>query len=153
MRFKKYNLPVISDSIENFAGPLAGVLSGLDWASERGYKNIVTVAADTPFFPRNLVYELNKKCNEQNAPIGLAATLCLINNRNIRHPTFGFWSVNLRENLRSALNAGVRKVVAWTEVNNGIDIVFKESTGESFFNVNTKEDLSKAINQYGSVSK
>ncbi|MGB8623333.1 MAG: NTP transferase domain-containing protein, partial [Paracoccaceae bacterium] len=35
-RFAQYSLPVIADSVEGFAGPLAGVLAGLDWAAELG---------------------------------------------------------------------------------------------------------------------
>ncbi|MEM9095758.1 MAG: NTP transferase domain-containing protein, partial [Pseudomonadota bacterium] len=50
-RFRALELPVVPDTIDGFAGPLAGVLAGLDWAAEAGYDKIVTVAADTPFFP------------------------------------------------------------------------------------------------------
>ena len=51
-RFAAYGLPVLADSIDGFAGPLAGVLAGMDWAHGIGCEWIVTVAADTPFFPR-----------------------------------------------------------------------------------------------------
>lgn len=54
-RFDGFGLPVLPDSINGFPGPLAGVLAGLDWAAEQGAESIVTVAADTPFFPANLV--------------------------------------------------------------------------------------------------
>ena len=50
-RFSHLGFPVIADSIDGFAGPLAGVLAGLDWAAEQGANSIVTAAADTPFFP------------------------------------------------------------------------------------------------------
>ncbi|WP_169306072.1 molybdenum cofactor guanylyltransferase [Sulfitobacter sp. 15WGC] len=57
-RFADLGLPVLADSIEGFAGPLAGVLAGLDWAAEQGAESIVTAAADTPFFPCDLVPRL-----------------------------------------------------------------------------------------------
>ena len=50
-RFSRFGLPVLPDPIEGFPGPLAGVLAGLDWAAGEGAETIVTVAADTPFFP------------------------------------------------------------------------------------------------------
>jgi molybdopterin-guanine dinucleotide biosynthesis protein A len=49
-RFADFGLPVLPDSIDGFAGPLAGVLAGLDWAAAQGGETIVTAAADTPFF-------------------------------------------------------------------------------------------------------
>ena len=54
-RFSDLGLPVLADSIEGFAGPLAGVLAGLDWAAKIGADTLVTAAADTPFFPCDLV--------------------------------------------------------------------------------------------------
>ena len=54
-RFKDLSLPVIADNFGDHAGPLAGVLAGLDWAQQNGAHHIVTVAADTPFFPKKLV--------------------------------------------------------------------------------------------------
>ena len=57
-RFADLGLPVIADDVDGFAGPLAGVLAGLDWAAERGAETIVTAAADTPFFPCDLVPRL-----------------------------------------------------------------------------------------------
>jgi len=54
-RFSDFGLPVLPDSIDGFAGPLAGVLAGLDYAAEQGADSIVTAAADTPFFPQDLV--------------------------------------------------------------------------------------------------
>ena len=54
-RFSDLNLPVIADSLPDYAGPLAGVLAGLDWAYAQGSDHVVSVAADTPFFPKELV--------------------------------------------------------------------------------------------------
>ena len=57
-RFAPFGLPVLPDSVPGFPGPLAGVLAGLDWAQALGAAQIVTVAADTPFFPTDLVARL-----------------------------------------------------------------------------------------------
>ena len=112
-RFKSFEHPSVSDSIVDFPGPLAGVLAGLDWAATRGYKYIVTVAADTPFFPLNLLDKLEEAKKVHNMPIGLSATLGS-DDLNL-HPTFGLWPVDLREDLRTELMSGMRKVVQWTE--------------------------------------
>ena len=50
-RFAAHELPVLPDPLPDHPGPLAGVLAGLDWAAGEGAASIVTVAADTPFFP------------------------------------------------------------------------------------------------------
>ena len=57
-RFADLGLPVIADSVADCPGPLAGVLAGLDWAASLGADAVVTVAADTPFFPADLVARL-----------------------------------------------------------------------------------------------
>ena len=137
-RFRDYNLPVLSDSIEGFAGPLAGVLAGMDWAAQHGATHIVTAAADTPFFPADLVPQLTLAAERQNKPIALART------ENGRHPTFGLWPVELREDLRDALKNGVRKVVAWTDTHGTAMADFPTVGFDPFFNVNTPEDLEEA---------
>ena len=73
-RFADLGLPVLADSIEGFAGPLAGVLAGLDWAAEQGADTIVTAAADTPFFPCDLVPRLLLAADDMAHPLALAAT-------------------------------------------------------------------------------
>jgi molybdopterin-guanine dinucleotide biosynthesis protein A len=65
----------------------------------------------------------------------------------VRHPTFGLWPVSLREDLRAALEDGVRKVVVWTEKHDGREALFEDS--DAFFNVNTPEDLERARRRAG----
>ncbi len=137
-RFERFGLPVVADSVDGFAGPLAGVLAGLDWAAERDAEHIVTAAADTPFFPADLVPMLQMAAEDQGAPIALART------KDGRHPTFGLWPVSLREDLRAALNGGVRKVVQWTDSHGTAMADFPSGALDPFFNVNTPEDLKKA---------
>lgn len=140
-RFARYGLPVIADSIDGFAGPLAGVLAGLDWAAEHGADTIVTAAADTPFFPDDLVSVLQAGATGMTHPLALAATPHPDRNK-VRHPTFGLWPVALRDDLRAALTDGVRKVVQWSDQHQGRLAMFPDEA--AFFNVNTPEDLAKA---------
>lgn len=143
-RFASFGLPVIADSVGGYAGPLAGVLAGLDWAAEMGADSIVTVAADTPFFPRDLVEVLCREGRGMAAPLVLAATPDPERGR-LRHPTFGLWPVRLRDDLRAALADGLRKVVMWTDAHGGRQAMFEEP-GVPFFNVNTPGDLARARN-------
>ncbi|MEB8387953.1 molybdenum cofactor guanylyltransferase MobA [Rhodobacteraceae bacterium KMM 6894] len=136
-RFARFGLPVMADSIDGFVGPLAGVLAGLDWAAEQGADAVVSVAADTPFFPCDLVPRLVLAAEGMTAPLVLART------PDGRQPTFGLWPVALRHDLRAALQDGLRKVVMWTDRHDGRTALFDDA-GAPFFNVNTPEDLTHA---------
>lgn len=142
-RFSEFGLPVLADSITGFAGPLAGVLAGLDWAAEQGGETIVTAAADTPFFPADLVPQLLLAGEGMTDPLVLSATPDPERGV-VRHPTFGLWPVALRDDLRAALQDGLRKVVLWTDKHNGRQAVFPVTTIDPFFNVNTPQDLARA---------
>ena len=151
-RFAGLGLPVVADTIEGFAGPLAGVLAGLDWAAEQGAEAIVTVAADTPFFPHDLVARLVAASDGQSHPLVLATTPKSGDEvlksggkgRVNRHPTFGLWPVTLRDDLRAALTGGLRKVVLWTDQHGGREALFEAEPFDPFFNVNTPDDLARA---------
>ena len=153
-RFERFGLPVLPDSIAGFPGPLAGVLAGLDWAADQGADSIVTVAADTPFFPPDLVPHLLMAAEGMAHPLVLATTprqaggsLKSGGKSGVnRHPTFGLWPVALRDDLRAALNDGLRKVVLWTDRHHGREASFSlwPSGLDPFFNVNTPEDLARA---------
>lgn len=138
-RFAEYDLPIRSDSLPEYPGPLAGVLAGLDWAAEAGLTHIVTAAADTPFFPEDLVARLMRAADRADTPIALAATH--EDGRMTRHPTFGLWPVALRADLRAALEGGLRKVVLWTDKHGAASAPFDDG---AFFNINTPEDLAAA---------
>lgn len=142
-RFASLHLPVLADSIAGFLGPLAGVLAGLDWAAEQGADAIVTAAADTPFFPSDLVPRLLLESEGMTHPLVLSATTDP-NGRLNRHPTFGLWPVALRNDLRAALQGGLRKVVLWTDAHGGRTAEFPVAGFDPFFNVNTPDDLAQA---------
>ncbi|MFY0596901.1 MAG: molybdenum cofactor guanylyltransferase MobA [Cognatishimia sp.] len=140
-RFEGFGLPVLPDSIAGFPGPLAGVLAGLDWAYDQGADTIVTAAADTPFFPSDLTEQLLSAAGP--VPLALAASKGA-DGKVWRQPTFGLWSVALRDDLRQALTDGLRKVVLWTDRHDAGQAVFATDQVDPFFNVNTPEDLALA---------
>lgn len=141
-RFDRFRLPVLPDVTPDFPGPLAGVLAGLDWAAGQGggqgAEAIVTVAADTPFLPEDLVPRLLLAAEEAGTPIALAAT------GSGRHPTFGLWPVALRDDLRLALAGGTRKVTDWADRHGAATAHFPDLPFDPFFNVNTPDDLARA---------
>ena len=142
-RFDEFGLSVVADSLDGFMGPLAGVLAGLDYAADHGFDHVVSVAADTPFFPTDLVLALETASKHMDVPIALAATN-IEGGKTVRHPTFGLWPVALREDLRSALQDGLRKVVLWTDQHGAETHVFDSGEIDPFFNINTPEDLELA---------
>jgi molybdopterin-guanine dinucleotide biosynthesis protein A len=140
-RFASYALPVVADSVSGFAGPLAGVLAGLDWAASLrpDCPYIVSVATDAPFLPTDLVTRLADGLDAAHADLACAAS------GGRAHPVFGMWPVRLREDLRHAVVAeGIRKVDLWTERHKLATVSFAEQPVDPFFNANRPEDFETA---------
>jgi molybdopterin-guanine dinucleotide biosynthesis protein A len=140
-RFARYGLPVVADNIPDFAGPLAGVLAGLDWTAEHrpDCDSVVSVATDAPFVPRDLVARLVEGARAAGAALACAAS------GGRAHPVFGLWPVRLREDLRRAVVAdGVRKVDLWTARHRFVTVEFPDRPVDPFFNANRPEDLDTA---------
>ena len=142
-RFARFGLPVVSDSIADFAGPLAGVLAGLDWtaANRPECALVVSVATDAPFLPADLVARLAAGMAAAGADLACAAS------GGQPHPVIGLWPVWLREALRQAVLAeGIRKVDVWTARYNLATVAFPDQLGgvDPFFNANRPEDLDRA---------
>jgi molybdenum cofactor guanylyltransferase len=137
-RFAAYGLPVVADSIPGSAGPLAGVLAGLDWASRHGFSAIVTAATDTPFLPRDLVTRLVRAAQQNSSDLAVAAST------GQRHPVIGLWPARLKDDLRHALESGVRKVDEWTGQHRVAVVEFEADPVDPFFNANRPSDLEEA---------
>jgi molybdenum cofactor guanylyltransferase len=140
-RFAPFGLPVVADSVPGFAGPLAGILAGLDWAPEHhpGCAYVVSVATDAPFLPADLVSRLRDGLERAGADLACAAS------DGQPHPVIGLWPVALREELRHALIAeGVRKVDQWTGRYRLATVDFPIRPIDPFFNANRPEDLERA---------
>ncbi len=141
-RFASFEPAVVKDTIEGFVGPLAGVLAGMRWTQDNvpGASYIITVASDTPFFPRDLAHRLLQGAGSDGLSIVLAASNGRV------HPVFGLWPVALADDLEKALNSGLRKILDWTDMHEKIEVVFEIGAAQidPFFNVNRPEDLAKA---------
>jgi molybdopterin-guanine dinucleotide biosynthesis protein A len=140
-RFQALGLPVIGDSVPDFAGPLAGILAALDWAAEKrpDIAYVASVAADTPFLPRDLVGRLHKAREATGAPLACAESGGQV------HPVNGLWAVRLREDLREALTVeGLRKIDRWTARHGIAHAGWPTEPYDPFFNANTPEDLAEA---------
>ena len=143
-RFADFRLPVVADTVEGFAGPLAGILAGMRWAAARGYTHVASAAGDTPFFPDDLVARLVQAVRSSGQPIALAATNDPERGLS-EHPTFGLWPVALADNLEESLTVGnMRKIIVWTSRHGCARAVFDEAGEFPFFNVNTPEDIIEA---------
>ncbi len=142
-RFAPFGLPVLPDSIAGFAGPLAGVLAGMDWAAAQGHSHIVSVAADSPFFPPRLVTGLRFACEAAGQSMAMVHSP-RPDGGFFRQPTFALYDVADRENLRAALQAGLRKVIQWVEPLGCASIVFHGFGDDPFFNINTPADMARA---------
>src|SRR6202044_1642994 len=73
-RFADTGLEVVADSVPDFAGPLAGILAGLDWAAARapGTAWLVSVPGDCPFLPNDLVARLHEARIAAGTPLACA---------------------------------------------------------------------------------
>jgi molybdenum cofactor guanylyltransferase len=140
-RLAGYGLPIVPDSVEGFAGPLAGVLAGMEWAAREcpDANWIVTAATDTPFSPRDLVERLQQAVADERADMACAAS----GGRN--HPVFGLWPVVLGLDLRRAMTVeDIRKVDAWTARHRLAVASFSDQPYDPFFNVNRPDDVIEA---------
>ncbi len=140
-RFSSYGLPVIADVVEGFAGPLAGILTALDWAA--AHRPVVawvaSFAADAPFFPADLVARLAA------AVAGDKADLACARSGGQAHPVFGLWQVALRGDLRRAMiEEDMRKIDRWTARHRLAQVDFAVQPFDPFFNVNRPENLAEA---------
>ncbi len=145
-RFAQYGLPVVPDTIGGFAGPLAGILAGMRWAEANGHAAgfVASAAADTPFFPTDLVGRL-AEASGGDLSIALAASADGV------HPVFALWPVALADDLESFLASGVSgKILAFVDRHRRAESFFDPlplpggETVDPFFNVNTPEDAARA---------
>ena len=140
-RFAGFGLPVAADLIEGFAGPLAGVLTGMAWARANRPECpwIATLATDTPYFPTDLVARLLAAVEREGADLACATS------GGRAHPVFGLWPVRLANDLRAAMEGeAVRKVDIWTARHRLALVDFPIGTVDPFFNTNRPADLAEA---------
>jgi molybdenum cofactor guanylyltransferase len=140
-RFADTGLPVVPDTVPGFAGPLAGILAGLDWTATHAsaITDVASVPGDCPFLPGDLVARLSAARQAAGVPLACARS------GDWRHPVVGLWPVALREDLRKALvEEDMHKIETWT-ARHGIAVGNWPATPiDPFFNVNTPADVAEA---------
>jgi molybdopterin-guanine dinucleotide biosynthesis protein A len=139
-RFAPFGLEIVSDSVPGFAGPLAGLLAGLDWAARVSPQatHLLTVPADTPFLPRDLGARLA-------AAVGGPGDSAVAESGGRRHPVVGLWALADRDALyRAVVEEGLRKVGAWPARIGARSVAFDAAEADPFFNINTPDDLGTA---------
>jgi molybdopterin-guanine dinucleotide biosynthesis protein A len=137
-RFRDYDLPVIPDVVEGNVGPLAGILTGMEWAAS-AHPNCEWLASfptDAPFTPGDLVARLFAAFSDNSADLACVAS----GGRD--HPVIGLWPVSLRYDLRKALcDEGIRKVDLWTGRYRLARVPYTADPFDPFFNTNRPDDL------------
>lgn len=140
-RFAAFGLPVISDPVEGFAGPLAGILAALQWAADThpACHWVVSIATDTPFFPADMIARMLAAVKDDRADMACARSA------GRSHPVFGLWPVALGRDLAHALIAeDIRKIDRWTARYRVAPVSFACGDIDPFFNINTPEDVAIA---------
>jgi len=140
-RFSDFDVPVAPDVVAGFAGPLAGVLTGLEWAQANAPACdwVASFACDAPFAPRDLVSRFLTAMAAEEADMVCASS----GGRD--QPVFGLWPVRLADELRTALvDEDIRKVDVWTARYRLAHADWPASPLDPFFNVNRPEDLATA---------
>jgi molybdopterin-guanine dinucleotide biosynthesis protein A len=137
-RFTKFGLPVQADIVPDFAGPLAGVVSAMAWVKHNKphATHLITMAADTPFFPSDYVERMELQMQQQGKRLACASY------KGRTQPVFGLWPVDLFEDLYKALvEDDIRKVDRFTAPYGVADVAFDECLENPFFNVNQPQDI------------
>ncbi|MDQ2103692.1 molybdenum cofactor guanylyltransferase MobA [Azospirillum isscasi] len=140
-RFAAFGLPVAADVVEGYAGPLAGVLTGMEWARANApdCRWVASFATDAPFIPGDLVARLAAAVEREGADLACARS------DGQEHPVFGLWRVDLADDLRRAMvEEDMRKVDAWTARHRLAIADFATDPVDPFFNTNRPDDLAEA---------
>ena len=154
-QYEALGLPIQVDIIPDYAGPLAGVLSSMTWALKHQpqVRHILTIAADTPFFPDDYVEKMcsaivDKNLESKLKKLNKGEVLAVANYQGRSQPVFGLWPVSLKSDLHKAIvNEGVHKVDAFTNRYRVAQVAFEDNKLaplDPFFNINRPADLGQA---------
>ena len=139
--YESLGVAVWPDTLDGFAGPLAGFLTGLEHAET---PLLLTVPCDTPLFPLDLIERLQAALIEQNADLAMAAAR--EEDGSVRpQPVFCLLKVALLDSLLQFTQKGGRKVDAWTGQHRCALVPFDlpQDASAAFFNANTLQELQK----------
>ena len=146
--YAAFGAPVWPDGIADYAGPLAGFLTGLEHCET---PFLVTVPCDTPLFPLDLVLRLTAALEAANADIAMVAAPEVDQEGAVRlrpQPVFCLLRATLRESLASFTSEGGRKIGAWAARHSTVLVPFDlpHDDPRAFFNANTLADLQQLEN-------
>ena len=147
-RFADYKLPVVADVIPDFAGPLAGVLTGLEWVRDNrpDVKWMVSLPTDAPFIPLALVERLTGAIKDD-------VQMACAKSAGRTHPVVGIWPVSLIDDLKHAMVVeNIRKVDQWTGRYKIVSVEFATDPIDPFFNANRIEDFDEAERLYQQIN-
>jgi molybdopterin-guanine dinucleotide biosynthesis protein A len=134
--YESMGVPVWPDAQADFAGPLAGMLVGLE-RCETPY--LATVPCDTPNFPLDLVDRLAQALEAEGAELAMAATR--EDGLVMPQPVFCLLKAELLESLVKFLHGGQRKIDRWSAQHRVATVVFDDAS--AFDNANTIEELQR----------
>lgn len=148
-RFAPFGLPVIADNPPEFSGPLAGVLAGLEFCghSASRLEHVATLPGDTPFAPEDFVARLHAARRTANAEIVVAVSQGSI------HHVAALWPAAIAEDLRRAVEEGVRKVETFAARHAVATVEWPTEPLDPFSNVNTLEDLARSEAALAALSR
>lgn len=138
-RFAAFGLPVVADSFPGQAGPLAGILTGMEWlrAERPEVTMMLSLPTDGPFLPLDL-------CARLTAAKGAARIACARSGGR-SHPPISLWDVDLADDLRRAMrDEEMRKIDLWTARHAIVHVDWPIEPFDPFFNANRPEDLQRA---------
>lgn len=139
-RFRETGLTVVPDCLPDHPGPLAGILSALEWAAlyRPAVEWVVSVPGDTPFVPEDLVQRLLEAREAAKRPIACTSSGSQV------HFAVGLWPTSLRQDLRRAVTVkGIRSVREWAAPHGIAEVPWPTEPFDPFLNINTPEDLAR----------
>jgi len=134
--YESFGVPVWPDPVDDFAGPLAGFLAGLEHCETA---LLLTVPCDTPNFPDDLAARLAAALDAAGAELAYAVTL--EDGREQAHPVFCLMRTALSESLVAFLHGGGRKIDRWFAQHRAVAVPFADPA--AFFNANTTAELAQ----------
>ena len=140
-RLSAFGLPVAPDTIAGHAGPLAGVLTGMEWAALHAPDCpwVLTAPTDAPFLPDDLATRMLAAVDAQQADMACASS------GGRSHPVCGLWPVRMAADLRRAMTEEqIRKVDVWTARYKRVVVNWPVDPVDPFFNANRPEDIAEA---------
>ena len=138
--YEALEVPVVPDTTPDFAGPLAGMLTGLENCETPW---MVTVPCDSPLFPLDLVERLAQAAVQAGAELAMA-TAPEADGQRRPQPVFCLMHIDCLDSLVAFLNGGGRKIDQWTTTRRSVMVDFDDA--REFRNANTLEELHR-LNQ------